>query len=80
MASRASFKTWADDQFAEGSEASPKYHPHAVEFCLAHKPGGKVEQAYRRGMMLKARVAIMRDWADYLIPPGKEANVIRLRA
>lgn len=63
---RASFRTWADDQFLDGSEATPKYHRHAVESALAHNPGAAVESAYRRGMMLKARVAIMPDWADYL--------------
>jgi hypothetical protein len=85
---RASFRTWADDQFVSGFThpdiaeqvdglAMPKYHRHAVEFCLAHNPGNRVESAYRRGMMLKARMVIMRDWANYLLPPpATVANVL----
>ena len=72
---RASFDTWTDDQFADGSDATPKYHPHAVEFVLAHvAPGGKTKKSYRRGMMLKARIAIMRDWADHCLPPKPAAT------
>ncbi|MCP3460561.1 hypothetical protein [Bradyrhizobium sp. CCGUVB23] len=35
------------------------------------RPGGKVQKAYRRGMMFKARIAIMRDWANHCtaLPP-----------
>jgi integrase len=67
---RASFDTWADDQFIDGTR-SPKYHDHAVEFCLAHvAPGGKTKKAYRRGMMFEARIGIMNDWANYCVPPA----------
>ncbi|MCP3462646.1 hypothetical protein [Bradyrhizobium sp. CCGUVB23] len=73
---RASFDTWADDQFADGSDVTPRYHPHAVEFVLAHvAPGGRVKKAYRRGTMFKARIAIMRDWANHCCPPPQAAKV-----
>jgi integrase len=66
---RASLQTWTDDQFADGSDVTPKYHPHAVDFCLAHvAPGGNTRAAYRRGMMFKARIVIMRDWANHCVP------------
>jgi integrase len=68
---RASFKTWANAQFADGTTATPKYHPHAVEFCLAHTnpSGGTVEHRYSRDqMMLPARRGIMADWADFCLP------------
>jgi integrase len=75
---RASFDTWADDQFADGSDSTPRYHPHAVEFVLAHvAPGGKTKKAYRRGMMFEARIAIMRDWANFCAPPAKAPVIDR---
>ena len=73
---RASFDTWSDDQFADGSDVTPRYHPHAVEFVLAHtSPGGKTKKAYRRGMMYEARIPIMREWADHCMPrPTTSSN------
>jgi hypothetical protein len=67
---RASFRSWTDEQFLEGTEAAPKYHHHAIEFCIAHKaPAGKVAEKYRRSrLMYKARIPIMRDWANYCAP------------
>ncbi|HEX3412833.1 MAG TPA: hypothetical protein VHT00_14030 [Stellaceae bacterium] len=69
---RAVFKTWARGQFLEGTEATPKYHHDAIEYCLAHTtPGGRAssEDPYSRDeMMLKARAVILRDWADFCAP------------
>lgn len=82
---RASFETWCDDQFADGSDTTPRYHEHAVEFVLAHvAPGGKTKKAYRRGMMFQARIPIMREWADYCAPPSTTSinssdNIFTLR-
>ncbi|BBZ93043.1 site-specific integrase [Bradyrhizobium diazoefficiens] len=81
---RASFETWSDDQFIDGTK-SPKYHPHAVEFCLAHvAPGGKTKRAYRRGMMFDARIGIMNDWADFCVPRASavaidDSNIVKFR-
>jgi hypothetical protein len=69
---RASYKTWANRQFLEGTDATPKYHHHAIEYCQAHTtPGGKgsSEDPYDRDqMMFPARVGIMRDWANHCDP------------
>jgi hypothetical protein len=69
---RASYKTWAMGQFLEGTDATPKYHHYAIEYCQAHTtPGGKgsSENPYMRDqMMFQARVGIMRDWASYCDP------------
>jgi integrase len=72
---RASYKTWAMRQFLEGTDATPKYHHYAIEYCQAHTtPGGKgtSEDPYLRDqMMFPARVFIMRDWANYCAPSAK---------
>jgi hypothetical protein len=66
---RASFDTWSDDQFLEGTKSTPKYHWQALDFCLAHiAPGGKTKKSYRRGMMFESRIGIMNDWADFCVP------------
>jgi hypothetical protein len=69
---RASYKTWAINQFLEGTEATPKYHHYAIEYCQAHTtPGGKgsSENPYMRDqMMYPARIVIMKDWANYCDP------------
>ena len=38
-----------------------------AEMALSHAIGDKVEAAYRRGDLLAKRVALMRDWAAYLV-------------
>ncbi|MBR0741206.1 hypothetical protein JQ581_30165 [Bradyrhizobium liaoningense] len=69
---RASYRTWANRQFLEGTDATPKYHHFAVEYCQAHTtPGGKasaVDPYDRDQMMFTARVGIMKDWANYCDP------------
>jgi integrase len=69
---RASYKTWANRQFLEGTDATPKYHHYAIEYCLAHTTPdnrGSAEDPYSRDqMMYTARIAIMRDWANYCDP------------
>jgi hypothetical protein len=76
---RASYKTWAERQFLEGSEATPKYHHFAIEYCQAHTtPDGKastINPYSRDQMMYTARIAIMRDWANYCDPlPAKDVR------
>ncbi len=36
--------------------------------ALAHAVGDKIEAAYRRGDLFDKRVALMSDWADFLLP------------
>jgi len=57
---RATFRTWADEEM--------EFSNQAVEFCLAHVPGGdEAEKAYRRRSMFAKRKQIMDAWAHYAI-------------
>jgi integrase len=81
---RATFKTWANRQFLEGTDATPKYHRNAIEYCQAHTtPDGKAstEDPYSRDqMMLPARIGIMKDWANFCAPQKtKTDNVTPIR-
>jgi integrase len=66
---RSTFRIWA----AEATE-----HPREVaEHALAHQLPDKVEAAYQRGTLLPRRVALMNDWADFLVQgpapgPGRD--------
>ena len=79
---RASYKTWARGQFLEGTDATQKYHHYAIEYCQAHTTPdnrGSAEDPYSRDqMMYTARIAIMRDWANYCDP--LPANDVRVAA
>lgn len=57
---RSSFRDWAAEQTSHASEV--------IEMALAHSIKDKTEAAYRRGDLLDKRRALMRDWADYLLP------------
>lgn len=55
---RSSFRDWAGDNTT---------HEHQVaEMALAHIIKDKTEAAYRRGLMLNKRRALMEDWAAFL--------------
>jgi len=55
---RSSFREWV-------SEISP-YSAELGESALAHINSNKVEAAYQRSDLLKKRVAMMQDWANYI--------------
>jgi len=55
---RSTFRDWA----AERTD----YPRDMAEIALAHKVGGEVERAYRRGDMIEKRRAMMTDWAKFL--------------
>ncbi|PZO66384.1 MAG: integrase [Paracoccus denitrificans] len=55
---RSTFKDWAIERTEYPSEMS--------EIALAHRVGGEVERAYRRGDMVEKRRALMVDWAEFL--------------
>jgi len=57
---RSAFRDWAAEQTSHASEV--------IEMALAHSIRDKTEAAYRRGDLLDKRRALMRDWADYLLP------------
>ena len=55
---RATFRTWADEE--------TEFSNQAVEFCLAHVPGGdEAEKVYRRRSMFAKRKQIMDAWANF---------------
>ena len=66
---RATFRTWADEEM--------DFSNQAVEFCLAHVPGGdEAEKAYRRRSMFAKRKQIMNAWAAFAATtPAKVVNV-----
>ena len=66
---RSSFRDWA----AEQTSAS-----HTVmEAALAHVVSNTVEAAYFRNGLLEKRRELMRQWADYLLPPAAPEKVAR---
>jgi integrase len=72
---RSAFKTWASE-----STAFPR---DVVEVALAHKRGGKVEQAYERGDLFTKRARLMDQWAKFCAKPAPAAaaaDVISLRS
>ncbi|MGR4929293.1 tyrosine-type recombinase/integrase [Bradyrhizobium sp. CAR08] len=54
---RSTFKDWASEQTSYPNEVS--------EMALAHKVGGKVENAYRRTDLFNKRRALMDEWAAF---------------
>ncbi|MBR2960231.1 MAG: hypothetical protein IKC44_01530 [Burkholderiaceae bacterium] len=54
---RSSFRTWAS--------RNPKYQTKAVELCLHHRVGGKVENAYDRYDYFDERATILSHWGRY---------------
>lgn len=56
---RSTFRMWA----AEATD----YPREVAEHALAHQLPDKVEAAYQRGTQFPKRVAMMNDWADYLM-------------
>ena len=69
---RSTFKDWAMEETD---------HPHhASELALGHKVGDQVEQAYRRGDMLRKRFKLAQDWAQYCMsPPADNAeNLVQI--
>ena len=55
---RSTFRDWVSERTNHPSEVA--------EMALAHAVGDKVEAAYRRGDLFEKRVALMRDWANFL--------------
>ncbi len=63
---RSTFKDWAADETDFPDEVS--------ELALAHKVGGAVRRAYRRGLGLARRRELMQRWSDYLAGPAPGAR------
>jgi integrase len=58
---RSTFRDWCSERTSFSREVS--------EMALAHTIGSQVEAAYRRGALLKKRLALMEQWANFLIAP-----------
>jgi integrase len=70
---RATFATWAEE--------CTDYPDGVREAALAHKYKSETMAAYQRGAKLEKRRALMKDWADYLLPiaEDRESSVTPLR-
>jgi integrase len=66
---RATFKTWATEQTG--------FQREIIEKALAHRVGGKLEDAYQRGELLDKRRRLMNAWARFCSKPVS-ANVVTL--
>ncbi len=58
---RSTFRDWVSEHTEHSGEVA--------EMALSHAIGDKVEAAYRRGDLLAKRVALMKDWAVFLVGP-----------
>jgi integrase len=68
---RSTFATWAE-------ECSD--HPDGVrEAALAHKYKSETTAAYQRGQKLEKRRALMKDWANFVLPEMPEGRLIPSR-
>ena len=56
---RASFRTWA---------AEHDVLREIAEMCLAHELGSKTETSYMRSDHFNARIGVMQQWADVVVP------------
>ncbi len=56
---RSAFRDWAGETTGHGREV--------IEQALAHQLKDKAEAAYRRGDLLAKRLALMEDWATYIL-------------
>ena len=64
---RSTFRDWCSERTSVSHEVS--------EMALAHTIGNHVEAAYRRGELLKKRMALMELWSQFLLRP-QGANVL----
>lgn len=56
---RSTFRDWVSEETS--------HSPEVAEMALAHTIQNKVEAAYRRGILLDRRRALMNDWESYCI-------------
>jgi integrase len=68
---RSTFRDWAAERTG--------YPSDMAEIALAHRVGGEVERAYRRGDMVEKRRRLMSDWDRFLRgeAPGKVSGLRR---
>ena len=67
---RSTFRDWVGE--------STNFASEVAEMALAHKIPNKVEEAYRRGDLLRRRRQLMDAWAKFATSPGPSGRVITL--
>ncbi|WP_257164786.1 site-specific integrase [Bradyrhizobium sp. SRS-191] len=67
---RSTFATWAEE--------CTDYPDGVREAALAHKYKSETTAAYQRGQKLEKRRALMRDWANFLLPATLKIVPIRI--
>jgi integrase len=63
---RSSFRDWVSEETMHSSEVA--------EMALAHAITNKVEAAYRRGILLERRRALLQDWENYCLSKTTPTN------
>jgi integrase len=66
---RSTFATWAEE--------CTDYPDGVREAALAHKYKSETTAAYQRGQKLEKRRALMKDWADFILPATPKVVPIR---
>jgi integrase len=66
---RSTFATWAEE--------CTDYPDGVREAALAHKYKSETTAAYQRGQKLEKRRALMKDWANFIMPGGSKVVSIR---
>jgi integrase len=66
---RSTFATWAEE--------CTDYPDGVREAALAHKYKSETTAAYQRGQKLEKRRALMKDWANFIMPAGSKVASIR---
>lgn len=67
---RSTFRDWVGERTS--------FPPELAEHALAHRVGGAVERAYRRGTALDRRRKLMEAWAQFVAQPSA-GNVVPIR-
>lgn len=67
---RSTFRDWVAER--------TNFPGEMAEVALAHKISNSVEASYRRGDMIEKRRRMMQEWARYITPTPKAAQVVRL--
>jgi integrase len=66
---RSTFATWAEE--------CTDYPDGVRKAALAHKYKSETTAAYQRGQKLEKRRALMKDWANFIMPTGSKVVSIR---
>ena len=68
---RATFRTWTEEE--------TMHHDSLAKKALAHTIKDKVDEAYNRGDLLKKRLKLMEDWAEFC-DTRTQTSIVNIRA